>query len=151
MSTLPRSSHWAAGAANRSMSRLSGNKVKADLTTAKRRRLSSISEFTRAAVALRRRRVPRSTGARRRSLATPVTSTAACRSPPKWTNTNFAVNPGEEFIFSLQARELGTSKIMGLITVYDEKGKRLASAGDGPLPVDVGAVQVSSRTQGDPT
>jgi len=45
---------------------------------------------------------------------------------------------------------LGTSKIMGLITVFDEKGKRLASAGDGPLPVDVGAVQVSSRTQGDP-
>ena len=39
---------------------------------------------------------------------------------------------------------------MGLITVYDEKGKRLASAGDGPLPVDVGAVQASSRTQGDP-
>ena len=60
------------------------------------------------------------------------------------------VNPGEEFIFSLQARELGTSKIMGVISVYDEKGKRLASAGDGPLPVDVGAVQVSSRTQGDP-
>ena len=58
--------------------------------------------------------------------------------------------PGEEFMFSLQARELGTSKLMGLITIYDEKGKRLASAGDGPLPLDVGAVQVSSRTQGDP-
>ena len=53
-------------------------------------------------------------------------------------------------MFSLQARELGTSKLMGLITIYDEKGKQLASAGDGPLPVDVGAVQVSSRTQGDP-
>ncbi|HYZ85996.1 MAG TPA: hypothetical protein VE621_16415, partial [Bryobacteraceae bacterium] len=32
----------------------------------------------------------------------------------------------------------------------DETGKKLASAGDGPLAVDVGAVQVSSRTQGDP-
>ena len=60
------------------------------------------------------------------------------------------MKPGDEFIFALQARELGTSKIMGLISVYDEKGKRLASAGDGPLPVDVAAVQVSSRTQGDP-
>ena len=39
---------------------------------------------------------------------------------------------------------------MGVISVYDESGKRLASGGDGPLPVDVGAVQVSSRTQGDP-
>ncbi len=61
-----------------------------------------------------------------------------------------AVKPGEEFIFSLQARELGTSKIMGLLTVYDQDGKRLDSAGDRPLPVDVGAVQASSRTQGDP-
>jgi hypothetical protein len=61
------------------------------------------------------------------------------------------VKPGDEFIFALQARELGTSKIMGVISVYDETGNRLASAGDGPLPVDVAAVQVSSRTQGDPT
>ncbi len=60
------------------------------------------------------------------------------------------VQPGEEYLFELQARELGTSKLTGLITVYDEAGKKLASAGDGPLPVDVGAVQASSRTLGDP-
>jgi hypothetical protein len=43
--------------------------------------------------------------------------------------------PGQEFFFDLQARELGTSKLTGLLTVVDEKGKKLASAGDGPLPV----------------
>jgi hypothetical protein len=60
------------------------------------------------------------------------------------------VTPGSEYMFELQARELGTSKLMGVITVFDESGKRLASAGDLPLPVDVFAVQASSRTAGDP-
>jgi hypothetical protein len=54
-------------------------------------------------------------------------------------------------ILELQARELGTSKLTGLLNVYDEKGNRLESAGDGPLPVDSFAVQTSSRTLGDPS
>jgi hypothetical protein len=83
-------------------------------------------------------------------LAVPVTVNGRLSKPLEVDTYELDVKPADEFIFALQARELGTSKIMGLITVYDDKGKKLASAGDGPLPVDVGAVQVSSRTQGDP-
>src|SRR5581483_7122905 len=80
----------------------------------------------------------------------PVTINGRLSKPAEVDKYQFAGNPGDEFIFALQARELGTSKLTGLITVYDQNGKRLASAGDGPLPVDVAAVQVSSRTLGDP-
>ncbi len=60
------------------------------------------------------------------------------------------VEPGESLLFELQARELGTSRLEGIITAYDEKGKKLDSAGDKPLPEDVFAVQGSSRTSSDP-
>ena len=83
-------------------------------------------------------------------LSIPVTVNARLSKPGEVDKYDLAVNPGEEFIFALQARELGTSKLTGLLTVRDEKGKQLASAGDGPLPVDVAAVQVSGRTLGDP-
>ena len=83
-------------------------------------------------------------------LQVPITVNGRLSKPAEVDKYELAVQPGDEFIFALQARELGTSKIMGLITIYDAAGKKLASAGDGPLPVDVGAVQVSSRTQGDP-
>ena len=83
-------------------------------------------------------------------LQLPVTVNGRLSKPSEEDKYELAVNPGDEFIFSLQARELGTSKIIGLDRHSDEKGKKLASAGDGPLPVDVGAVQASSRTQGDP-
>lgn len=84
------------------------------------------------------------------ALSLPVTVNGRLEKPGEVDRYELSVQPGEEFIFELQARELGTSKLTGLITVYGEDGKRLASAGDGPLPVDVGAVQVSSRTLGDP-
>ncbi|MFN3325446.1 MAG: hypothetical protein ACK5AZ_18275 [Bryobacteraceae bacterium] len=83
-------------------------------------------------------------------LHAPVTVNGRLSKPEEIDRYEMAVQPGEEFIFELQARELGTSKLTGLITVYDENGNRLASAGDGPIPLDVGAVQVSSRTLGDP-
>src|SRR5258708_28268086 len=51
--------------------------------------------------------------------------------------------------FRLQARELGTSKLMAVITVLDEKGKVLGRAGDGPLAEDLYNVN-QSRTAGDP-
>ena len=60
------------------------------------------------------------------------------------------VEPGEKLLFELQARELGTSRLEGIITVYDAKGKKLDSAGDKPLPEDVFAVQGTSRTSNDP-
>jgi hypothetical protein len=62
----------------------------------------------------------------------------------------FPVAAGDELEFELQARELGTSKLMGVISIMDETGKKLASAGDGPLPVDVFQVQGITRTAGDP-
>lgn len=83
-------------------------------------------------------------------LPLPITVNGKLSAPAEIDKYEVAVKPGEEFIFELQARELGTSKLTGLITVYDEKGNRLASGGDGPLPVDVAAVQASSRTLGDP-
>jgi len=83
-------------------------------------------------------------------LAVPVTVNARLSAPAEIDSYQLDVKPGEGYIFELQARELGASKLTGLITVYDEQGKRLASGGDGPLPVDVAAVQASSRTLGDP-
>ncbi|HYW44695.1 MAG TPA: PPC domain-containing protein [Bryobacteraceae bacterium] len=62
----------------------------------------------------------------------------------------FLVEPGEKLIFELQARELGTSRLEGILTVSDAAGKKLASAGDQPLPEDVFAVQGTSRTSSDP-
>jgi hypothetical protein len=61
-----------------------------------------------------------------------------------------AVTPGEWLLFELQARELDTSRLDGLITVYDANGKKLASAGDIAPPPDVFAVLAASRTSNDP-
>jgi hypothetical protein len=61
-----------------------------------------------------------------------------------------AVEPGERLLFEMQARELGTSRLEAILTVYDSAGKRLDSAGDKPLPEDVFAVQGTSRTSSDP-
>jgi len=63
---------------------------------------------------------------------------------------HYRVTPGEKLIFELQARELGTSHLEGILTVTDRAGKKLASAGDQPLPEDVFAVQGTSRTSSDP-
>ena len=59
------------------------------------------------------------------------------------------VKPGEKLLFELQARDLGTSKLEGVITIYNG-AKKLDSAGDKPLPEDVFAVQGTSRTSSDP-
>lgn len=83
-------------------------------------------------------------------LTLPVTINGRLANPGEIDRYELNVEPGQEFFFDLQARELGTSKLTGLLTVVDEQGKKLASAGDGPLPVDVAAVQASSRTLGDP-
>jgi len=61
-----------------------------------------------------------------------------------------AVQPGDRLLLELQARELGTSKLEGIISVFDAAGKKLGSAGDQPLPEDVFAIQGTSRTSSDP-
>ena len=60
------------------------------------------------------------------------------------------VEPGEKLLIELQARELGTSRLEGILTAYDAAGKKLDSAGDQPLPEDVFAIQGTSRTSSDP-
>jgi len=61
-----------------------------------------------------------------------------------------AVQPGQKLLLELQARELGTSRLEGILTVYDSNGKKIDSAGDKPLPEDVFAIQGTSRTSSDP-
>jgi hypothetical protein len=130
---------------------LSGTTVKADLTTAKSSQtFVNLPGSPALPLPFAIGEYPEIQEPAAGPLQLPVTINGRLSKPAEVDRYELLVNPGEEFIFSLQARELGTSKIMGVISVYDEKGKRLASAGDGPLPVDVGAVQVSSRTQGDP-
>ena len=46
---------------------------------------------------------------------------------------SLAVTPGQVLMLDMQARELGTSRIAGVITVRDAKGKKMASAGDNSI------------------
>lgn len=59
------------------------------------------------------------------------------------------VKPGEQMVLEVQARELGTSKLMAVVTVTDEQGNRLARSGDEPLPEELYSV-TNSKTAGDP-
>ena len=59
-----------------------------------------------------------------------------------------AVKPGAAMMLEMQARELGTSKIIGLITVKNAQGKELARAGD--EPVIEGLFGAQSLTARDP-
>ena len=79
----------------------------------------------------------------------PVTINGRIPKPGAVDRYKIRVTPGESLIMRTQARELGTSKLMAVITVLDEKGKQLARSGDEPLAEDVYNVN-SSRTAGDP-
>ena len=59
------------------------------------------------------------------------------------------VSPSEPLMFRIQARELGTSELMAVITVLDERGNLLGRSGDEPLAEDLYNVN-QSRTAGDP-
>jgi hypothetical protein len=60
-----------------------------------------------------------------------------------------AVKPGSHVLIETQARELGTSRLMGLLTIKDAAGKPLAVAGDEPLETSVTSVG-QSLTARDP-
>jgi hypothetical protein len=60
------------------------------------------------------------------------------------------VEPGDALLIELKSRELTTSHLDGLITIYDATGKKLASAGDTIASTDVLSAQIVGRTQGDP-
>jgi len=44
----------------------------------------------------------------------------------------FPVAPGEHWMVELEKASLGTSRLYGVLTIYDSDGKKLASAGDVP-------------------
>ena len=83
-------------------------------------------------------------------LPVPSVMNARLAKPGQIDRYKVKVEPGEKLLFELQARELGTSRLEGIITIYDDHGKKLDSAGDKPLPEDVFAVQGTSRTSNDP-
>jgi len=83
------------------------------------------------------------------ALAVPVTVNGRLAQPGQSDRYQVQVTPGEPLTFRIQARELGTSKLMAVISVFDAKGTKLAQAGDEPLAEDVYNVN-QSRTAGDP-
>lgn len=83
------------------------------------------------------------------SLATPVTINGRLAKAGERDSYKVKVTPGEWLTLKMQARELGTSKLMGVITVSDDKGKQIARSGDEPLAEDFYNVN-QSRTAGDP-
>jgi len=60
------------------------------------------------------------------------------------------VSPGDHWQFDLRARGLGTSRLDGVLTIYDSQGKKLASAGDKPPKEDVFSLLSAGRTSSDP-
>src|SRR5205814_548642 len=42
-----------------------------------------------------------------------------------------AVEPGQQWLFEVEAAALGTSQLDAIITLYDESGKKLAAGDDG--------------------
>jgi len=61
-----------------------------------------------------------------------------------------AVSPGDHWTLDLRARGLGTSRLDGVITIYDSKAQKLASAGDKPPKEDVFSLLSAGRTSSDP-
>jgi len=61
-----------------------------------------------------------------------------------------AVSPGDHWEIELGARSLGTSRLDGVLSIYDAKGAKLASAGDKPPKEDVFSLLSAGRTSSDP-
>ena len=83
-------------------------------------------------------------------LAVPSVVNGRIAKPAQVDRFPLHVTPGESFLFELQSRELETSRLDALITIYDSKGKKLVSAGDTPPATDVFSVNAVGRTSGDP-
>ena len=60
------------------------------------------------------------------------------------------VKPGRQWMIETQAAGLGTSALYGLLTLYDHKGRKLASAGDQVPEEPLSFIQSSGQTFGDP-
>src|SRR6202011_5279532 len=83
------------------------------------------------------------------TIGLPVTINARLAEAGQVDRYTLRVPPTRAMTFRIQARELGTSKLMAVITVRDEKGNVLGRSGDEPLAEDLYNVN-QSRTAGDP-
>jgi hypothetical protein len=83
------------------------------------------------------------------TISLPVTINARLAKAGQVDRYTLRVPPSRAMTFRIQARELGTSKLMAVITVLDEKGNVLGRSGDEPLAEDLYNVN-QSRTAGDP-
>jgi hypothetical protein len=83
------------------------------------------------------------------AISAPVTINARLGEAGQVDRYTLRVPPSRAMTFRIQARELGTSKLMAVITVRDEKGNVLGRSGDEPLAEDLYNVN-QSRTAGDP-
>ncbi len=83
------------------------------------------------------------------ALSVPVTVNARLAKAGEAHRYTVRVPPGRGMMFRIQAGELGTSKLMSVLTVRDEKGGVLGRSGDEPLADDLFNVN-QSRTAGDP-
>ena len=83
------------------------------------------------------------------TISAPVTINARLAEAGHVDRYTLRVPPTRAMTFRIQARELGTSKLMAVITVRDEKGNVLGRSGDEPLAEDLYNVN-QSRTAGDP-
>lgn len=61
-----------------------------------------------------------------------------------------AVEPGQSWMIETQAAGLGPSQLYTLITLYDDKGKKLASAGDQEPQESLSFISSTGETFGDP-
>ncbi len=61
-----------------------------------------------------------------------------------------AVSPGDYWMVELQNASLGTSRLYGVLTIYDAKGKKLASAGDTEKEPDLSFLVSAGDTATDP-
>ena len=83
------------------------------------------------------------------TISLPVTINARLANAGQVDRYTLRVPPSRAMTFRIQARELGTSKLMAVITARDEKGNVLGRSGDEPLAEDLFNVN-QSRTAGDP-
>ena len=83
------------------------------------------------------------------AIAVPVTINARLAEAGQVDRYTLRVPPTRAMTFRMKALELGTSKLMAVITVRDEKGNVLGRSGDEPLAEDLFNVN-QSRTAGDP-
>jgi hypothetical protein len=83
------------------------------------------------------------------AISSPVTINARLAAAGQVDRYTFRVPASRAMAFRIQARELGTSKLMAVLTARDEQGNILGRSGDEPLAEDLFNVN-QSRTASDP-